>query len=226
VEWSTDLDVWGNVQSCDNPHKLRQPIRMQGQHFDEESGLHYNRHRYYDPAQGRYITQDPIGLRGGWNGYSYVYQSPVDLSDPLGLEGDGYIINRDLSAIGDTASHRWNIATHTFTAVTDNNGNILHTYSWGNDANLKGWNLDQPIDLKTAREAIQKGFAEKLSPSSDCITEAFNFLNKKENEHYNLFLANNCKVETSKLERIATNICKSKNSPPLVKFDSSVLMGW
>ncbi|UHM92582.1 RHS repeat-associated core domain-containing protein [Rahnella victoriana] len=44
---------------------MYQPIRMQGQHYDEESGLHYNRHRYYDPTLGRYITQDPIGLLGG-----------------------------------------------------------------------------------------------------------------------------------------------------------------
>ncbi|WP_425272718.1 RHS domain-containing protein [Rahnella woolbedingensis] len=43
VDWKADIDVWGNVQSCDNPHKLRQPIRMQGQQYDEESGLHYNR---------------------------------------------------------------------------------------------------------------------------------------------------------------------------------------
>jgi RHS repeat-associated protein len=57
---------------------------MQGQHFDEESGLHYNRHRYYDPAQGRYITQDPIGLRGGWNLYAYLI-NPVQKVDPLGL---------------------------------------------------------------------------------------------------------------------------------------------
>ncbi|EIC1354854.1 hypothetical protein K9601_005353, partial [Escherichia coli] len=35
--------------------------------YDEESGLYYNRNRYYDPLQGRYITQDPIGLRGEWN---------------------------------------------------------------------------------------------------------------------------------------------------------------
>jgi RHS repeat-associated protein len=88
VEWNADIDVWGNVQRCDNPHNLRQSIRMQGQHFDEESGLHYNRHRYYDPAQGRYITQDPIGLRGGWNGYNYV-TNPVERIDPLGLS-DGF----------------------------------------------------------------------------------------------------------------------------------------
>ncbi|MER2739127.1 RHS repeat-associated core domain-containing protein, partial [Escherichia coli] len=50
---------------------LQQLIRLPGQQYDEESGLYYNRHRYYDPLQGRYITQDPIGLKGGWNLYGY-----------------------------------------------------------------------------------------------------------------------------------------------------------
>ncbi|ECI6491255.1 RHS repeat-associated core domain-containing protein [Salmonella enterica subsp. enterica] len=44
---------------------MYQPVGMQGQHYDEESGLCYNRYRYYDPETGRYITQDPIGLKGG-----------------------------------------------------------------------------------------------------------------------------------------------------------------
>ncbi|MBV6818845.1 DUF4329 domain-containing protein, partial [Rahnella sp. PD12R] len=77
-------DVWGNAVDIFNPYKLRQPIKMQGQHYDEESGLHYNRHRYYDPAPGRYITQDPIGLRGGWNLYSYPL-NPLNQFDPTGL---------------------------------------------------------------------------------------------------------------------------------------------
>ncbi|WP_447926999.1 RHS repeat-associated core domain-containing protein [Vreelandella sp. EE27] len=64
----------------------RQPIRFQGQWQDEESGLYYNRHRYYDPPQGRYISQDPIGLRGGTNLYGYV-ANPMEMVDPLGLEG-------------------------------------------------------------------------------------------------------------------------------------------
>ncbi|AVF36184.1 RHS repeat-associated core domain-containing protein [Rahnella sikkimica] len=84
VEWSAVMDVWGNAVDIFNPYKLRQPIRMQGQHYDEESGLHYNRHRYYDPMQGRYITQDPIGLRGGMNLYGYALD-PVLGADPLGL---------------------------------------------------------------------------------------------------------------------------------------------
>nr|WP_309146359.1 RHS repeat-associated core domain-containing protein [Frischella perrara] len=41
-----------------------QPLRLPGQYFDEESGLHYNRYRYSDPHCARYISQDPIGLAG------------------------------------------------------------------------------------------------------------------------------------------------------------------
>ena len=54
----------GNQLNEENPHHLYQPYRLPGQQYDEESGLYYNRHRYYDPLQGRYITRDPIGLKG------------------------------------------------------------------------------------------------------------------------------------------------------------------
>jgi len=58
---------------------------MQNQASDHESGLHYNWHRYYDPATGRYLTPDPIGFSGGdLNLYSYVFQNPVNLTDPSG----------------------------------------------------------------------------------------------------------------------------------------------
>ncbi|WP_162743703.1 RHS repeat-associated core domain-containing protein, partial [Escherichia coli] len=69
--WSAEYDEWGNLLNEENPHQLQQLIRLPGQQYDEESGLYYNRHRYYDPLQGRYITQDPIGLKGGWNLYGY-----------------------------------------------------------------------------------------------------------------------------------------------------------
>ena len=85
VDWSVELDAWGNVIKEHNPKNIDQPIRFQGQHFDEESGLHYNRHRYYDPKLGRYITQDPIGLRGGVNPSAYAL-NPVAFIDPLGLD--------------------------------------------------------------------------------------------------------------------------------------------
>ena len=60
-------------------------LRFPGQYYDRETGLHYNYHRYYDPATGRYITSDPIGLEGGPNTYLYAQANPLRFSDPLGL---------------------------------------------------------------------------------------------------------------------------------------------
>ncbi|HFP7162769.1 TPA: RHS repeat-associated core domain-containing protein, partial [Salmonella enterica subsp. enterica serovar Enteritidis] len=86
-EWSAEYDVWGNRQKEENPQQLEQLLRLPGQQYDEETGLYYNRYRYYNPEQGRYITQDPIGLRGGWNLYAYPL-NPVSGTDPLGLVVD------------------------------------------------------------------------------------------------------------------------------------------
>jgi RHS repeat-associated protein len=85
IDWAVELDPWGNVLNEFNPNEIDQPIRMQGQQIDRESGLFYNRHRYYDPQMGRYITQDPIGLEGGNNLYGYV-GNPNQWIDPLGLD--------------------------------------------------------------------------------------------------------------------------------------------
>ena len=51
------------------------PFRYQGQYEDEETGLYYNRFRYYSPDSGTYISQDPISIAGGLNLYSYVHDS-------------------------------------------------------------------------------------------------------------------------------------------------------
>jgi RHS repeat-associated protein len=135
VEWNADLDVWGNVQSCDNPHKLRQPIRMQGQQFDEESGLHYNRHRYYDPAQGRYITQDPIGLMGGMNPYRYT-SNPLIRIDPLGLVTNIYVGGpTDINVSISPSESEGNPFGHVAMGFPDLGDNGLYSYAtrnpWG-----------------------------------------------------------------------------------------------
>nr|WP_071759620.1 RHS repeat-associated core domain-containing protein [Burkholderia ubonensis] len=57
---------------------------MRSSHHDNETGLHYNRHRNYDPTSGRYVSKDPIGLAGGINVFQYA-PNPTGWIDPLGL---------------------------------------------------------------------------------------------------------------------------------------------
>ena len=85
--WQNHADVYGYEELKAESNKedsFTQPIRFQGQYLDEESGLHYNRYRYYSPKQQRFINQDPIGLVGGINHYQYA-PNPVNWVDPLGL---------------------------------------------------------------------------------------------------------------------------------------------
>ncbi|MCX1956285.1 RHS repeat protein, partial [Escherichia coli] len=109
--WSAEYDEWGNQLNEENPHHLHQPYRLPGQQYDKESGLYYNRNRYYDPLQGRYITQDPIGLEGGWSLYAYPL-NPVNGIDPLGLSpADVALIRRK-----DELNHQraWDILSDTY----------------------------------------------------------------------------------------------------------------
>jgi RHS repeat-associated protein len=64
---------------------LVNPFRYTARESDTETGLYYYRARYYDPQAGRFLGEDPIGFDGGGNFYRYVYNSPVGLSDPMGL---------------------------------------------------------------------------------------------------------------------------------------------
>ncbi|MGZ7458195.1 RHS repeat-associated core domain-containing protein [Pseudomonas sp. Ma2-10] len=88
IVWSAKYNAYGKItrQTFGGGEQLEQPLRFQGQYFDAESGLHYNRHRYYDPEVGRYLTPDPIKLAGGLNQYQYT-PNPTGWVDPLGLSG-------------------------------------------------------------------------------------------------------------------------------------------
>jgi RHS repeat-associated protein len=73
---------WGNAVA-DTGVAVR--FRMAGQEFDAETGLYYMRSRYYDPALGRFISEDPAGLAGGLNPYEYANNDPVNWRDPSGM---------------------------------------------------------------------------------------------------------------------------------------------
>jgi len=83
IVWKARYKTYGNlaVQEVDEIHNN---LRFQGQYFDEETGLHYNRFRYYNPESGQFINQDPIGLLGGINNYQYA-PNPIQWVDPFGL---------------------------------------------------------------------------------------------------------------------------------------------
>jgi len=63
-----------------------QPLRFMGRELDSGTGLYYVRNRWYDPALERFISEDPIGLAGGLNTYSYVGNDPMNARDPSGLQ--------------------------------------------------------------------------------------------------------------------------------------------
>ncbi|WP_082356769.1 RHS repeat-associated core domain-containing protein [Pseudomonas nunensis] len=89
IVWAAQYTAYGRLTRLnrDTHQVLDQPLRFQGQYFDAETGLHYNRHRYYNPDVGRYLTPDPVKLAGGLNGYQYT-PNPTGWVDPLGLNAN------------------------------------------------------------------------------------------------------------------------------------------
>ena len=94
--WNRQLDIYGRVRKEYKHSSLGDdvfpfvPFLYQGQYYDFETELCYNRFRYYSPETGVYISQDPIGLAGGMNCYSYVHDVNTWL-DVLGLTGIIYL---------------------------------------------------------------------------------------------------------------------------------------
>lgn len=88
ITWSAHNKAWGEgrevISEAARKAGITNPLRFAGQNFDRETGLHYNRHRYYDPQTGRFVSKDPIGLAGGINVYQYA-PNPVEWVDPRGL---------------------------------------------------------------------------------------------------------------------------------------------
>ena len=76
---------WFNREKSPSTTMVASDKVFPGQYFDSETNLHYNHFRYYDPQLGRYITSDPVGLRGGLSTYLYTMANPTGSVDPLGL---------------------------------------------------------------------------------------------------------------------------------------------
>ena len=84
VAWHASASLWGRAKP--DRGGVSTPLRFPGQYADDETGLHYNVFRYYDPGTGRYLSQDPLGLAPAPNPVTYV-PNPLRDTDPLGLGG-------------------------------------------------------------------------------------------------------------------------------------------
>ncbi|MFH0907272.1 MAG: RHS repeat-associated core domain-containing protein, partial [bacterium] len=118
--------------SCAEPKPLRGPIRnrvLSTKYLDGETGLYYYGFRYYDPVLGRWLSRDPIGVRGGPNPYGMVGNAAVNVVDRLGL--DVFVADRALRIFGLEWSYKVRMAMHVYLAFNSDNMGAL----W--DATLK-----------------------------------------------------------------------------------------
>ncbi|MFZ2267356.1 MAG: RHS repeat-associated core domain-containing protein [Azonexus sp.] len=84
VHWAASYAAWGGITRL-HAERVDNPLRLQGQYADSETGLHYNRHRYFDAGIGAFISQDPLGLAAGSNIFAYA-NNAFAWNDPLGLK--------------------------------------------------------------------------------------------------------------------------------------------
>jgi RHS repeat-associated protein len=84
VLWRGEYDDWGRLLEVPPIADADPRLGLPGQQYDPESGLHYTRFRYYDAAETRFISPDPMGIVAGFNGFLYG-PNAINWIDPLGL---------------------------------------------------------------------------------------------------------------------------------------------
>ncbi|ENV32716.1 RHS repeat-associated core domain-containing protein [Acinetobacter gerneri] len=158
IVWSAEYKAWGECKAKTlvkrdiwDSEIITNNIRFQGQYYDQETGLHYNRYRYYSPYVGRFISKDPIGLLGGYNDYQYA-PNPTGWIDSLGLNKNcplkcpaGTIDPSTVHFMQSSAKNQTGDYTVLGNAVSLKNGtldaNILRAKVW-KDGTGKVWTLD------------------------------------------------------------------------------------
>ncbi|WP_226865071.1 RHS repeat-associated core domain-containing protein [Microbulbifer taiwanensis] len=152
VVWSVSYRTYGNVAIA-HCEEIEQPLRFQGQYFDEETGLHYNRFRYYDPEVGQFVTQDPVGLIGGVNNYRYV-PNPVAWLDPYGLTCKEAISDPSRLLPAPKDSNPWMPDTPIESDVVGADGLIVYR-AHGNGRATGGWvTLEPPPNQAYVRSEL------------------------------------------------------------------------
>ncbi|PFH29891.1 RHS repeat-associated protein [Burkholderia sp. JKS000303] len=165
VVWECHYTAWGSASRVGTQAKHDQPLRLEGQYYDGETALHYNRFRYYDPDLGRFISQDPVGLSAGTNVYQFAANT-LSWVDPLGLDAKSAFRRFSLKTILNNPSHPLQ-----FLLARDSAGNVTKQFAptrgcshselinWG-DVEDNDWGADlteNPQVFRTGQPLVQMG---------------------------------------------------------------------
>jgi RHS repeat-associated protein len=176
VAWSAQYKAWGEareaISEAGRRAGFRNPIRFQGQYWDEETGLHYNRYRYYDPQAGRFTSGDPIKLAGGFNLHEYA-PNPIQWSDSLGLQRSQGCPDALEEAKREAAKLRaagGKLPTATCAMVNRKTGKVYTGTSGTKPTNISGklgvsmptsslepWNTNNCAEIDAANKALKDG---------------------------------------------------------------------
>lgn len=153
-----------------------------------------------------WLNRDLIEEREGPNLYGFVGNNPMNVVDLFGL--DCYLIKRQLfpSLLNHTPwpRSRHDFLSHTFVLVTNPDGTVKNTYSWGNTHYATSWAVpNRDEDVAAAKQALQMGgnYLHKVGDASldKYVGDAFKDLKQNEPQHKNGIVDNNCKSEALKL---------------------------
>ncbi|MFP4473400.1 MAG: RHS repeat-associated core domain-containing protein [Candidatus Omnitrophota bacterium] len=207
-------------ETIEQPFTFAGMVGIMGEGDPANGGLYYMRARYYDPAAGRFISEDPIGFAGGdVSLYGYVGASPLMFVDPSGLKTYG--ANRQIG--GNNSRSKVNPLTHTFIFTTENNS-VDNTYSWGNSyQNGNGvWHRNHSNDVDAAKESLENGDAWLIGGESlDASVEATYLQRISDASHpsrnHGWSIINNCKHEAYSLIQDAKSQTSSSYNSPSVQ---------
>jgi RHS repeat-associated protein len=142
IAWAASFSPWQEKARV-GAAKVDNPLRLQGQYFDTETGLHYNRHRYFDPRIAQFVSRDPIGLAGGDNPEAFA-PNPLHWVDPLGLKCKTIILGENMGRIKAAAKHY----------------DAWWYQAWGKNFKPGAFDLDKSLarNERWLRDKIKKGY--------------------------------------------------------------------
>jgi RHS repeat-associated protein len=144
-------------------------LRFPGQYEDEETGLHYNYHRYYDPRTGRYLRPDPLGQAGGINLFLYAEENPVNHIDSLGLQGSTTFPGTGIPIP----------IVPVFIPGTPENKQFVKDTEWAIEQIRRSFDKPDPYDIEKAKRNFKNinvppvrdmGECEEIPPEDKCIS--------------------------------------------------------